>query len=359
MGNSISKIIANWLSSFRKYFFFYKDGFYELPYIANSPELIIASFNSMPFVKHYPKKSYFTTNNMFLKGEGYYQKIEEGLWLIVNNIEIKKDLSFKLYYEPGIEANYHTLNIYISREAKRLRFPKLNLELEFVDNTWGLFKAGAKGINSHYKGQKSMFLNIYFSHDWVNDNIASNGVLKNKVLDEFFKSSREYLILPNFFENNKQVYEDVIYSFFNNDEKKEIDVLMLKRNTLQIISTFVEKIDENSIPGIYSASKENSSRRLMKAEYMIRNAIFSEFPSIPTLAKETGISETKLKAEFKHVYGTTMYQYFSNKQMNYAKELLTKKDISIKEVAFNLGFSNPSKFSAAFKKTHGFLPSEV
>lgn len=48
--------IKNWLSSFQKYFFYYRDGFYELPYIANSPELIVASFGSMPFVKNYPKK---------------------------------------------------------------------------------------------------------------------------------------------------------------------------------------------------------------------------------------------------------------------------------------------------------------
>lgn len=351
--------IKNWLSSFQKYFFYYRDGFYELPYIANSPELMLASFGSMPFVKHYPKKSYFTTNNMFLKGKGYYQKLEEGLWLIISDMEIKKDLSFKLYYEPGIEANYHTLNIYLSKDTKVVRFPKMNLDLAFEDHTWGLYKAGTKGLNSHFKGQKSMFLNIYFSKDWVNQNIASNGVLKNKVLEDFFKSSNESLFLPNFLENKKEVYENVIDSFLNRDKNEGIDVLMLKRNTLEIISTFVNIIDDDSIFKTASATSEKDKRKIVKAEYIINNAIFSEFPSIEYLAKEVGISLSKLKTDFKAVYGTTPYQYYSNKQMNYAKKTLSRKDVSIKEVAYTLGYNNASKFADAFRRVHGQLPSEL
>lgn len=350
--------IKNWLLSFRKYFFYYQDGFYELPFLANSPELMVASFNSMPFVKHIHEKSHFATNNLFLKGEGYYQKLEDGLWLIINNMEIKKDLSFKLYYEPSIEANYHTLNIFINRESKNVRFPRLMLDLEFVDHTWGLFKAGSKGTNSHFKGQKSTFLNIYFSKEWVNQNIASNGVLKNKVLDNFFNSDAESLMLPNFFEHKKEVYEDIIYSFFDPNKNVEKDVLMLKRNTLEIIATFVQKLDETSISKPYSASTDKDKRKISKAEYIISNAIFSEFPTIEYLSKETGVSETKLKIEFKEMYGTTMYQYYCNKQMAYAKEILKNKDVAIKEVAHSLGYTNAGKFSAAFKKVYNHLPSE-
>jgi hypothetical protein len=82
--------VKKWLKNFKKYFFSYKEGFYEIPFLANSPELIVESFGNMPFVKNYPDKRYFTTNNLFVNGDGHYQKIEEGLWIIISNISVKK-----------------------------------------------------------------------------------------------------------------------------------------------------------------------------------------------------------------------------------------------------------------------------
>lgn len=355
MGFSIKK----WLSSFQKYFFYYRDGFYELPYIANSPELFVASFKGMPFVKSFPKKCYFTTDNLFLKGEGHYQKLEEGLWLTMSNFEVKKDLSFKLYYEPNMKSDYHFLSIYLSRGTKTVRLPKIHLDIECFDRSWTLFKAGSLCLNTHFKGQKSLFLTVFFTNDWMQQNIASNGVLKNKVLEDFFNSPHECLFLPSFLENKKEVYENLIYSFLNKDENGVKDLLLLKRNTLEIISSFVEKLDDNSTQKTFTNTSEKDKRKVIRAEYIISNAIFGEFPSIQAIAKEVGISETKLKSDFKEVFGTTMYNYYSIRQMTYAKEMLKKKDVAIKEIAFSLGFTNPSKFSVAFKKVHGYLPSEI
>lgn len=351
--------IKKWLSSIRKYFFFYRDGFYELPYVANSPEMTVKSFSSMPFVKNYEKRNYFTINNLFLDGEGHYQKLEDGLWLIMSNMEVKKNLSFVLHYIYGVPSDYHFLTLYINKGQKTVNLPTIHFDIENQDRSWTLFKAGSKSLNTHFKGQKSIFFTIYFSDEWMRNNIMTNGIFKNKTLEEFFNSSNECLFLPNFLENKKEVYENLVTSILDKDENGVKSVLTLKKNTLDIISTFIEKLEDKSVYKANSNLSEKDLRRIKKAEYILSDSIFTKFPSIDYISKEIGMSQTKLKTDFKEVYGSTLYQYYCTKQMGFAKQMLEKEKITVKEVSYTLGYNNPSKFTAAFKKIYGRLPSET
>ena len=46
-------------------------------------------------------------------------------------------------------------------------------------------------------------------------------------------------------------------------------------------------------------------------------------------------------------------------RLQYAKELLSSHDKSVSEIAYEVGFNDPSWFSRAFKDEFGFSPSEV
>ena len=83
--------IEKFLSGFRKYLFYYKDGFFELPFMANSPETIVKSLTGMPFVKHYEQQQKFSSNTPFLKADIYYQEIEHGLWILFAEAKYKTE----------------------------------------------------------------------------------------------------------------------------------------------------------------------------------------------------------------------------------------------------------------------------
>lgn len=55
--------------------------------------------------------------------------------------------------------------------------------------------------------------------------------------------------------------------------------------------------------------------------------------------------------------GFAPYAYFTFRRMELAKHLLCNPLRSITEVAQTVGYANPSKFSAAFKRTYGITPS--
>jgi AraC-like DNA-binding protein len=74
--------------------------------------------------------------------------------------------------------------------------------------------------------------------------------------------------------------------------------------------------------------------------------------------KSVNTSFSKLKNLFARMYGKTLYDYFHEKKMISAKKILTNTDKNISEIAYELGFANPSNFSAAFKRYFSITPNE-
>ena len=65
-----------------------------------------------------------------------------------------------------------------------------------------------------------------------------------------------------------------------------------------------------------------------------------------------------LKNIFKGVYGVPIYTYMRIKKMQSAALLLIHTERSVAEIAYEFGYNNTSKFTAAFQKVMGETPSE-
>ncbi len=79
-------------------------------------------------------------------------------------------------------------------------------------------------------------------------------------------------------------------------------------------------------------------------------------PSIDQLALIAEMSVTKLYRCFKEQYKITINDYIRRGKMKYAMRMLWNDAMSIKNIATKIGYENASKFSAAFKRVHGFSP---
>jgi AraC-like DNA-binding protein len=71
------------------------------------------------------------------------------------------------------------------------------------------------------------------------------------------------------------------------------------------------------------------------------------------------MSPTKLKREFKAMYGLPIYEYYQKNRMIRARSLLLEGKYAIKEVGIMVGYSNLGHFAGSFRKEFGLLPSEV
>jgi AraC-like DNA-binding protein len=104
--------------------------------------------------------------------------------------------------------------------------------------------------------------------------------------------------------------------------------------------------------------KPSDLKALQLIEQNITQPGLLSFPSISSLAKTACMSPSKLKAMFKSVYGYSLYAYYNKNRMLRARDLMKDLNLSIKEVGYEIGYSNLSQFTAAFKKEFGITPKE-
>ncbi|MEG1641880.1 MAG: AraC family transcriptional regulator [Synergistaceae bacterium] len=90
-------------------------------------------------------------------------------------------------------------------------------------------------------------------------------------------------------------------------------------------------------------------------EYIHKN-IYSSI-RIADLAEKYDISPSAFKRCFKEKMGVPVYTYIRKTKMNKAAEMLTSTNMSVTDVAQEVGFLNTSKFSSAFKDVMGEYPS--
>lgn len=80
--------------------------------------------------------------------------------------------------------------------------------------------------------------------------------------------------------------------------------------------------------------------------------------NLKQLALEHNLSLTQLKDGFRQIYGESPYAYLRSYKMHRAAQLLRQSDQKISEIALELGYQNPSKFSEAFYAVTGRRPGE-
>ncbi|WP_036132228.1 helix-turn-helix domain-containing protein [Marinobacter nitratireducens] len=75
-------------------------------------------------------------------------------------------------------------------------------------------------------------------------------------------------------------------------------------------------------------------------------------------AQLTGRSLSTFIRDFKQAYKATPNQWIIEKRLEKARELLTAKNLSVREVASEVGYDNVSYFIRAFKKKYGVTPKQ-
>lgn len=75
------------------------------------------------------------------------------------------------------------------------------------------------------------------------------------------------------------------------------------------------------------------------------------------MAIRVGTNQTYLASYFLSELGCTFTYWKTTQRLVVAKTMIQQTSMSITEIAYNVGYSDPSNFSKAFKKHFGFTPS--
>jgi AraC-like DNA-binding protein len=96
--------------------------------------------------------------------------------------------------------------------------------------------------------------------------------------------------------------------------------------------------------------------KMLAVEKILDEYLDKNLPPIKTIAQQVSLSESTLKRNFKKVYGISIYEFYLKKKMQLARQLLDQQPISVKELAYMLGYEKTSNFITMFKKHYDFSP---
>ncbi|MDG4850740.1 helix-turn-helix domain-containing protein, partial [Peribacillus frigoritolerans] len=105
----------------------------------------------------------------------------------------------------------------------------------------------------------------------------------------------------------------------------------------------------------YQISPEKSTPEKV-SDYIKGN--FQRDLTLDEIASSVHLSPYYLIRIFKEKEGLSPIQYLIKIRLEEAKRLLTTSNLSIQEIASNVGYSNPNYFNIVFKKFTGYSPGK-
>lgn len=126
---------------------------------------------------------------------------------------------------------------------------------------------------------------------------------------------------------------------------------------LQLMASMVDRIEESARASAPHLSAHD--RACLHKARTILLARMAAPPSLPELARAAGLNELKLKVGFRTLFGSPVYAYLREERLQLAWTLLRGRRHTVSEVALRVGYANPSKFAAAFRKRFNVRPSDV
>jgi AraC-like DNA-binding protein len=336
----------------KKYFIGYADGYFQLPIVANSPELMFQNLLKTPFTKKITDDT-LSINTPFFKGVQTFTQLEEGLWFTRIDAHFKVDFCSYPYYEESHPADYFSLYYYICKNKVNLKQVSLK-DVMLQTQSWTLH-APKSDFRGYIKGgTEGIFYCFYFDRNWAEKYIPISSFDSNHELVTFFKESQSSFICNDFQAKGNNISEN-IEEIFKNYQQSHFELIRLKTHVYGLVLAFIDHLKTKKLNGY-----DPKFKSMMIVENMIYESLTQTFPGLEQIAEKANVSVSTLKNIFKVSYGTSVFQFYKQKQMDLAMNVIKKNpNTTVKELAYLLKYENTSKFSAAFKKHHSILPSDL
>ncbi|MEO0375946.1 MAG: AraC family transcriptional regulator [Cyanobacteria bacterium P01_A01_bin.17] len=140
---------------------------------------------------------------------------------------------------------------------------------------------------------------------------------------------------------------------FNGGTKR----LYLQGKVLELMALQVEAITEQGSALPIATLKPKTIERIHYAAEILRSHL-EHPPSQTDLAQQVGLGIRTLQKGFKAVFGLTPFAYLTQQRMHLAEQLLRQPNCTVAEVSNIVGYANPARFAAAFKRYFSMTPRE-
>lgn len=263
--------------------------------------------------------------------EIYQQKLVQGYYVI----GLKRNVPYKIFYGQqsydfdGGLMTFVAPNQVLSMESN----PNLSIENNQKPKGWLLL------INPDFLWNTTLAQTI--------KNYEFFGYAINEAL---FLSEKEEGLVVNLLQTIAHEYQANIDQFSQKIIVSQIEVLL----------NYAERFYERQ----FITRQKSNHQTLAKLEQIL-NRYFEEniqlengLPTVEYISTQLNLSANYLSSVLKSLSGMTTQQHIHNKLIEKAKQQLSTTQLSVSEIAYQLGFEHPSSFNKLFKRKTEMSPKE-
>ena len=170
------------------------------------------------------------------------------------------------------------------------------------------------------------------------------------VHESLFLSAKEELTIINIFKNIQQEYHENIDQF-----SKQIII-----SQIESLLNYADRFYHRQF-----ITREKSNHQILERLEKLLSDYFDcddlakkGLPTVHYISETLNISPNYLRGLLKVLTGRNTQQHIHEKLIEKAKEKLSTTELSVSEIAYELGFEHPQSFSSLFKKKTNSSPLE-
>lgn len=170
------------------------------------------------------------------------------------------------------------------------------------------------------------------------------------VNEALFLSEKEEIILSGMIQNIRQEYHANIDQFSQNIIISQLETLLNYSERFYQRQFITRKITNHQVLG--------RLEKLLTDYFQGDGLLLKGLPTVQYVADCLNVSPGYLSGLLKVLTGQSTQQHIHDKLIEKAKEKLSTTDLSVSEIAYDLGFEHPQSFSKLFKSKTNLSPLE-
>jgi AraC family transcriptional regulator, transcriptional activator of pobA len=170
------------------------------------------------------------------------------------------------------------------------------------------------------------------------------------VHEALFLSDKEETTIISILQNIQQEYNSNIDKFSQDVIIAQLELLLTYADRFYHRQFITRKITNHKILD----RLEDMLNKYFNNDDLIKNGL----PTVQHIAEELNVSPNYLSGLLKTLTGQSTQQHIHDKLIEKAKEKLSTTDLSVSEIAYELGFEHPQSFNKLFKTKTNFSPLE-
>ncbi len=181
-------------------------------------------------------------------------------------------------------------------------------------------------------------------------NIKNFGFFSYSVNEALHLSEKEKLIILTIFRNIEDELQSTIDDFSQDVIIAQIELLLNYSNRFYKRQFITRKAVNNDLLA--------KSEALLSGYFNNETSLMKGLPTVQYLAEQLNVSTHYLSDMLRSLTGQNAQQHIHDKLIEKAKEILSISNLSVAEVAYQLGFEHPQSFNKLFKSKTNLSPSE-